>query len=146
MKNCWQFIAMAWFITSCVSMIDNPPELGVDAEGQFKPCPDKPNCISSQAQSEDQFLTPIAVPYEGLFEKIKSRCDKEFSVTWTDSKPQYLRGVFVTTIMRYPDDVEFYYDKDKSLLHFRSASRFGYSDMGKNKSRMLLIEELIKEP
>jgi uncharacterized protein (DUF1499 family) len=42
-------------------------------------------------------------------------------------------------IFRFVDDVEFYIDERANLIHFRSASRLGYSDMGVNRKRMETI-------
>jgi uncharacterized protein (DUF1499 family) len=37
--------------------------------------------------------------------------------------------------MKYHDDVEFYIDSIAQQVHFRSASRAGYSDRGLNRQR-----------
>ena len=47
----------------------------------------------------------------------------------------YLYAVFTTKIMRFKDDVEIFLDDDAKLLHYRSASRLGYSDLGVNRKR-----------
>ena len=76
--------------------------------------------------------------------KIKTVSEKEFNVTWIQEESHYLRGVFVTSIMRFPDDVEFFYDEGKGELHFRSESRYGYSDLGANRDRIALIKSLLE--
>ena len=38
--------------------------------------------------------------------------------------------------MMFGDDVEFFFDEADSVIHFRSASRLGYSDLGVNRRRM----------
>jgi uncharacterized protein (DUF1499 family) len=40
------------------------------------------------------------------------------------------------TKMGFVDDVEFYLDESTDTVHFRSASRIGYSDLGVNRKRM----------
>jgi len=40
---------------------------------------------------------------------------------------------------RFIDDVEFLIDEDEELVHFRSASRVGRSDLGVNRKRMSKI-------
>jgi uncharacterized protein (DUF1499 family) len=40
------------------------------------------------------------------------------------------------TKMGFVDDVEFHLDDATRTVHFRSASRIGYSDMGVNRKRM----------
>jgi len=46
----------------------------------------------------------------------------------------YLRVEFHTTF--FVDDGEFLLDRNAKAIHARSASRIGYSDFGKNRSRM----------
>jgi len=47
-----------------------------------------------------------------------------------------------SSIFRFVDDVEFYFDNAKKLIQVRSASRTGYSDLGVNRRR---IEEIRKQ-
>lgn len=54
-------------------------------------------------------------------------------------KEFYLYAQFTSRVMRFVDDLECYYDKEKGLIQIRSASRIGYSDMGANRKR---VEEL----
>jgi uncharacterized protein (DUF1499 family) len=43
--------------------------------------------------------------------------------------------------MKFTDDLEFWFDPTQTLIHLRSASRVGESDLGKNRSRMEDIRE-----
>ena len=54
---------------------------------------------------------------------------------------KFLHVEFTSKVFRFVDDVEFYFD-ELGVIHFRSASRVGYSDMGVNKSRMEEIGRL----
>ena len=54
---------------------------------------------------------------------------------------EFLHIEFTSKIFRFIDDVEFYFDKP-GVIHFRSASRIGHSDMGVNRDRMEEIERL----
>ena len=54
---------------------------------------------------------------------------------------KFIHIEFTSKIFRFVDDVEFYFD-EPGVIHFRSASRVGYSDMGVNKNRMEEIERL----
>jgi peptide-methionine (R)-S-oxide reductase len=51
----------------------------------------------------------------------------------------YLHAEFTSRLFRFVDDVEFYVDEEQHEIHFRSASRVGYSDLGANRKRMELI-------
>lgn len=48
----------------------------------------------------------------------------------------YLHVEFSSAIFRFVDDVEFFLDDATQTIHFRSASRLGYSDLGVNRKRM----------
>lgn len=52
----------------------------------------------------------------------------------------YLHAEFVSALFRFVDDVEFLIDPEAGVIHFRSASRVGYSDLGANRRRMEEIQ------
>ena len=56
----------------------------------------------------------------------------------------YLHAEFTSRVFRFVDDVEFYVDDEAKLIHFRSASRVGQSDLGVNRKRMPEICEQLK--
>jgi uncharacterized protein (DUF1499 family) len=49
---------------------------------------------------------------------------------------EYLHYEFTSLLIRFVDDVEFVFDEDSKTIHFRSASRIGYGDLGVNRRRM----------
>jgi uncharacterized protein (DUF1499 family) len=55
----------------------------------------------------------------------------------------YLHVEFQTAFFRFVDDVEFLIDTEEQVIHFRSASRVGYSDMGVNRRRMERIRQIL---
>lgn len=58
-------------------------------------------------------------------------------------RESYLHAQFVTSLMRYIDDVELRMDKNKQVIHIRSASRVGHSDMGANRARVEMIRMVL---
>jgi uncharacterized protein (DUF1499 family) len=44
-------------------------------------------------------------------------------------------------IFRFVDDLEFWFDDADKLIHCRSASRKGYSDLGVNRKRVEQVRE-----
>jgi uncharacterized protein (DUF1499 family) len=48
----------------------------------------------------------------------------------------YLHYEFTSLLLRFVDDVEFLFDDETKTVHFRSASRTGYGDLGVNRRRM----------
>ncbi len=59
-------------------------------------------------------------------------------VTKTDS---YLHVEFTSRWMRFTDDLEFQLVADQGVIHVRSASRIGYSDLGANRDRVEKIRQ-----
>lgn len=57
----------------------------------------------------------------------------------------YIHAVFKTGGMKFKDDAEFYFDERNKLIHFRSASRVGYSDIGLNRKRYNKINIMINK-
>jgi uncharacterized protein (DUF1499 family) len=56
----------------------------------------------------------------------------------------YIHATFTSRIFRFVDDVEFYFMRDAPVIHVRSASRVGYSDLGVNRKRVEKIRQAFK--
>jgi uncharacterized protein (DUF1499 family) len=121
-----------------------PDGLGV-TEGQLKPCPGTPNCVSTQADPDDRMHYIEPIPMNGTVQEAKTRIvtiinAMDRSTIITDA-PNYLHIEFRSLMMRFIDDVEFYFDEDADLIHFRSAARLGVGDGGVNRRRMNTIRD-----
>jgi len=57
----------------------------------------------------------------------------------------YLHYEFTSLLLRFVDDVEFLFEDESKTIHFRSASRIGYGDIGVNRSRMEQVRALVGE-
>ena len=111
--------------------------------GQFPPCPDKPNCVSSKSSLSLHKIAPLT--YKG-----NSKNAREKLLGIINSMPRtqismdnknFIHVEFTSKIFRFVDDVEFYFESS-GTIHFRSASRVGHSDMGVNRDRMEEIRRL----
>jgi len=87
----------------------------------FKACPSSPNCVSTQTPDDDPKHKMSPISYTGAMETAKTHSE------------------FMSKTMKFVDDVEFYFDDANKVIHFRSASRKGHSDMGVNRKRMEAI-------
>jgi len=114
---------------------DRPQNLGV-REGTLFACPSSPNCVSSQAADEGHRIAPLTFSGdpEAAFARLKQMLGRRGDATIIEEKPGYLRVELRTTL--FVDDGEFLLDRSRSAIQVRSASRLGYSDLGKNRSRM----------
>ncbi|MDX2465450.1 MAG: DUF1499 domain-containing protein [Porticoccus sp.] len=112
------------------------PDLGL-IEGQLRACPASPNCVCSERQDEVAFVEPLMTTTMGdsAWDNAKKAIVESGGVIVTD-QAGYLHAQFMTSIVRYIDDVELRMDDDNQVIHIRSASRVGYSDMGANRMRV----------
>jgi uncharacterized protein (DUF1499 family) len=114
-----------------------PLNLGVQ-DGQLSVCPDSPNCVSSQAADQRHAIAPLLFSGDGqaALEKIDKVLQGWPGVKITSQASGYLRAEFTSTLFRFIDDVEFVVVPNEGVIHFRSCSRIGYSDLGANRRRM----------
>ena len=126
-------VALAWFRFAS----SRPDNLGVQ-QGRLTPCPDSPNCVSTQSEDTQHKIEPI--PYQGSPEQAISRLKSVIEALprtqIVSETNRYLHVEFTTALVRYVDDVEFLVDEASQTIQFRSASRVGYSDLGANRKRM----------
>jgi uncharacterized protein (DUF1499 family) len=47
--------------------------------------------------------------------------------------------------MGFVDDLEFYFPREESVIHLRSAARLGESDLGVNRRRLEQIRLALKD-
>jgi uncharacterized protein (DUF1499 family) len=114
---------------------ERPDNLGVKG-GLLAACPASPNCVSSQADDSGHRIAPLVIIGEpdAAFARLKLVLGRRADTSVVDESPDYLR-VELRTVL-FVDDGEFLLDRTQRVIHIRSASRLGYSDLGKNRSRM----------
>jgi len=112
------------------------PELGL-VDSRLQPCPATPNCVCSEYPGKDAYIEPLG--YSGSTKAAWARLERVIAETGgmvIAEEPGYLRTVYETQLLRFIDDVEFRQDKNNSMIHVRSASRMGHSDLGANRKRV----------
>jgi len=114
---------------------ERPQNLGVK-DGQLVACPSSPNCVSSQAADDGHRITALMFTGDpdAAFARLKLVLGRRGDATITDELPGYLR-IELRTLL-FVDDAEFLLDRSRNVIQVRSASRLGYSDLGKNRSRL----------
>lgn len=112
-----------------------------DMTDQLKPCPASPNCVSTQTDQTDKKRDPIA--YTGSLADAKTRLmavvDAMPRTRLKEEAGNYLHYTFKTWPIPFIDDVEFLFDDEAKVIHYRSASRVGHSDLGANGKRMARV-------
>ena len=132
--------SIAIFLTAVFGYIyyqnSQVPVLGV-SQGKFKALSVKPNNVSSQTELPEKKVDPL--PFKetqtGTMAALKKAVAAYGGGSIEKETDEYLYVIFTTPMMRFHDDVEFWLDANNKEVHFRSASRAGYSDMGLNRQR-----------
>jgi uncharacterized protein (DUF1499 family) len=126
-----------------------PTDLGVH-DGRLKPPSKTPNSVSSQTslypdhpQRDYADIAPLPLKGEpeATLDHIAAIIEGMEGGKVIKREPGYLYAQFTTRLMKYVDDVEFWFDPDAKVIHFRSASRLGSSDLGVNRKRIESIRE-----
>lgn len=117
-----------------------PANLGLIDE-RLADCPDKPNCVCSQASRESQLVAPIE--FEGsaddAIKRLKQVMAAMPNTSMVAEQPDYLHFECTSRVFRFVDDLEFLVDPQRHIIYCRSASRAGYSDLGVNRRRVEAI-------
>jgi len=126
------------FMTACAG--EPPQNIGVQ-NGRLTACPKSPNCVSSFEYDAEHGIQPLQASLRQI-EQVLLRLNEANIV---ESKDGYLYAEFTSRLMRYVDDVEFLEDSTEGLIHVRSASRLGYTDLGANRKRIENIRDLLSQ-
>jgi uncharacterized protein (DUF1499 family) len=117
-----------------------PDNLGA-TDGKLAACPDTATCVSSQAEDEAHRAEPLrftatAGEAWARLVRVLTGMPRVNVITVDDT---YLYAEVSSALFRFVDDVEFVLDAENQVIHFRSASRVGQSDLGVNRQRMEAI-------
>lgn len=126
---------MVWLALLTRWLSSRTSAAGGIVDGQLAPCPDRPNCVSSRAAGPHA-LEPLRFhgdpqdAWNNLVSLLRnmSRCRIR------EQTDTYLHVECRTWLFGFIDDVEFLRRDD--VIHVRSASRLGYSDLGVNRRRV----------
>jgi uncharacterized protein (DUF1499 family) len=123
-----------------------PENLGV-RDGKLASCPNSPNCVSSQSLDDLHKIAPLTYnsPPEKALADLKSVIQSLPKTKIISESSDYLYAEFTSALMGFVDDVEFYFDPSGNIIHVRSASRLGQSDLGVNRKRIEAIRAKLAE-
>lgn len=128
-------------IAGC-SPLHPPGEL---ADGSLRPCPDRPNCVSSETGTNNpvqplRYTSDADTAVETLLASLV-----DAGGTIENHGPDFIWATFTSPLFRFVDDVELRHVAAEQLYHIRSGSRLGYSDLGVNAKRVEKIRTLFQE-
>jgi uncharacterized protein (DUF1499 family) len=143
-------ISSVWFSPEAMALPifkgSVPENLGVH-DGKFAPCPSTPNCVISQGSDSTHEIAPLT--YNTDRETAKQLLLKVLGVvprtTIIEETEDYIRVESSSRLLGFVDDAEFYLPADEKMIHVRSASRLGESDLGVNRRRLEQIRLAFKD-
>lgn len=121
-----------------------PTDLGVH-QGKLKGLSATDNSVSSQAdlypdhpERKYSSIAPLALRGDGpsTIAKLKAIVQGMDGAKLVSSTPDYVYAQYTTPLMKFVDDVEFWFDPSSNSIQVRSASRVGKGDMGVNRKRI----------
>ncbi|MFA6051051.1 MAG: DUF1499 domain-containing protein [Methylobacter sp.] len=107
-------------------------------EKKLAPCPNSPNCVSSQATDAGHFIKPFKIigNIEEAWAVLKKALTSQSRTVITGETADTLHAEATSLVFRFVDDIDAILDVDTGLIHIRSASRTGYGDFGVNRRRV----------
>ncbi len=113
------------------------------------PCPDKKNCVCSDDDRKSYHVEPLPLcnktPAECI-DLLVSLCQQSFDRCEVQTKEEQSAHLsFTSAWLGFVDDVHLVVDAKAGLVHIRSASRVGYSDLGINRKRVEKLRALYNE-
>ena len=115
----------------------NPANLGV-SNSELTPCPESPNCVSSDARDSKHNIPPlqlISPPLEA-FQTARKLVLELPRTRIVNETSDYLHAECRSALFGFVDDLELHLRPAEGIIAIRSASRLGYSDFGVNRRRV----------
>ena len=115
--------------------------------GSPERCPKSPNCVSSVDTSRGHYIAPLkftgsAKEAQYRLLRVLNQFEGARVITFESN---VIEAEFISAVFRFVDDVEFHLDETERIIHVRSASRVGFSDLGVNRRRIEKIRKLFQE-
>ena len=115
-------------------------------DNRLAPCPDSPNCVSSDATDEVHRIEPyrLKAPAQDAWHGLQNVLAAEQGTRLVEANDAYLHVEVRSAIMRFVDDTEFQLRASEGIIAVRSAARTGSNDLGVNRKRVERIREALR--
>lgn len=122
-----------------------PTNIGVHS-GKLTTCPNTTNCVNSQSQNVEDKIEPFTYKSsDKTMADLKTVIQSFKQAKIITETKNYLYAEFTIPIVGFVDDVELYLDEAAKVIHVRSASRLGESDLGVNRKRIETIRTKLNQ-
>lgn len=145
----WALIAvciLGLLLRFVINPMTQPATNGLLEDGRLSPCPDTPNCVSSQTDKPSAYIDPIETQADDPIAAARDLLPQLGKHILRVETNEYLHVEMETPLLAYRDDLELVVDPDDGQrLHVRSASRLGRSDLGANRKRVEQLRSLLSQ-
>lgn len=138
------WVTVTVVITGCSGSKPNGSALGT---GRLGGCPDRPNCVSSEAREDRHLIAPLRLKGDPVmgWDAIRRVIGSLPRTTIIQSTDRYLHAESKSRLFGFIDDLELQLDSETGVIAVRSASRAGYSDLGVNRRRVEALRRILNE-
>jgi uncharacterized protein (DUF1499 family) len=112
--------------------------------GKLRPCGAAPNAVCSEDSKAARQVEPINGATENDWQLLCTAVSR-LGGTIHDDTGDYLWATFRSRVFGFVDDFEARRDVETNVIHLRSASRVGHSDLGANSRRVEQIRNSLKQ-
>jgi uncharacterized protein (DUF1499 family) len=125
---------------------ENPTKRNDGESSAFLDCPDTPNCVSSLAKNPKYRVEPFKLK-KGLktsWDIVQQAVLLLPRTKIVSADNNNIHAECRSIIFRFVDDLSLHLTPSKGIIHIRSASRTGYSDLGVNRRRVENLRKKLK--
>jgi len=119
-------------------------QLGLTDTGRLRPCPTTPNAVNSEDPSSACYVPPL--PFDDApgdaMARLAAMLDGHDHMTVVTRKATYIHAEARSRFFGFVDDVEFRLSPAEHVIHIRSQSRVGRSDLDLNRQRAQSLRAL----
>ncbi|MBI3571386.1 MAG: DUF1499 domain-containing protein [Gammaproteobacteria bacterium] len=112
----------------------------------LSPCPDSPNCVSSDASDSSHRVDAfeIIIPVDAAWRLAREAVNSLPRTEITQATDNYLHAECASAVFQFVDDLELELRAGAGIIAVRSASRKGYWDFGVNRRRAERLREALR--
>jgi uncharacterized protein (DUF1499 family) len=128
-------------------ILSTPSHASSTSNKTLAPCPNRPNCVSSQTQDATHYIAPFEILGDpnNAWSALRNAVIGKGRMVITHETTDLLTAEATSLVFRFVDDISAILDVDANVIHIRSASRIGYSDLGVNRRRIESLREALQQ-
>lgn len=113
------------------------------AAPRLMPCPDKPNCVSTEAIDPDRKIAPITVNGDltSIRERLLAAIALQSGSRIAIASERFIVATFRSRLFGFIDEAQFLIEPNEHRVRLRSGACSGYFDFGVNRRRIEAIED-----